>query len=165
LNRQNEQRRQKWEHDGLITAIAFGGFLITLGIVFAITPDLPQKINSFFGDITTQRLPFGNLANVMLPAPQNPSTHMDLYTAVMQFDIGIALLQVIILALRLGFVSRTHRIAETVGNLVFWAGAAVLTNTLLQTGTLKGWFEYWAALIIVIGVSLVARSLVSFAKK
>ncbi len=159
------QRRQKWEHEGVLTAVAFGGFLIILGLVFVITPDLPQQINSFFGDLTTRRLPFNNLSNVMLPAPRDPSSHMGLYTAVMQFDIGIAALELLILALRLGLVSKTHRIAETIGNLVFWAGAAIIVNAFLLTGTLQGWFQYWAALIVVAGISLVARSLVHFARR
>lgn len=161
----DERRRNRWEHDGLITAVAFGGFLIIVGLIFAITPDLSQKITTFFQDLTTQALPFNSLSNITLPAPQNPAAYMDLYTAVMQFDIGIAVLELIILAMRLSLQSRTHRIAETVGNLVFWGAAAVLVNVFLQAGTLTGWFEYWASLIIVVGVSLVARAMVHFARR
>lgn len=165
MTQPSEPRRQKWEHEGLISAIGFGGFLIMLGFVFAFTPDLLQKISSFFGDLAVQRLPFSSIGNVMLPAPRHPAAHIDLYNAVMQFDIGIAILQIVILALRFGLVARTRRIAETIGNLVFWAGAAITVNTFLLMGTLTGWFEYWAALIIVIGVSIVARALVHFVRR
>jgi hypothetical protein len=158
-------RRERWEHDGLISAVAFGGFLIILGMVFFITPDFIDKVSAFFRDITGQMLPFSSLSTIVLPAPQNPAAHLDLYRAVLQFDIGLAILQVVILALRLGLQSRTHRIAETVSNLVFWAGAAVLVNVFLLTGTLQGYFEYWAALIIVFGVSMVARAVVHFARR
>jgi hypothetical protein len=156
----------RWKHESLITAVAFGGFLIVLGLVFVLTPDLPDKISSFFRDITTRQLPFGGGQNtISLLAPANPSSHSALYTAVMQFDIGIAILQVIVLAMRLGLQSRARRVAETVGNLVFWGGAAFLVYYFLQMGTLRSWFEYWAALIIVVGVSLVIRSIIHFVSR
>jgi hypothetical protein len=154
-----------WEYEGLIRAVGFGGFLIVLGIVFAITPDLFQKISAFFNDMTTQRLPFaGGLGNLALPAPQNPAAHMDLYRAVMQFDIGIAALEFVLLLMRLS-LQKVHRVAETVGNLVFWGGAALLTNIFLLAGTLKGWFEYWAALIVLVGLSLILRAIVQFIRR
>ncbi len=166
----NENRRgqpkQRWEHEGLITAVAIGGTLITLGFVFAITPDLFGKIGSFFGDLTTRALPYGGgLNNLVLPAPAHPAEHSALYSALMQFDIGIAVLQVIILAMRLALQSRAHRVAETVGNLVFWGGAAFVVYEFLLKGTLVSWFQFWAALIVVVGVSLVCRAITHFARK
>jgi len=156
----------RWEREGLVTAVSVGGFLITIGVIFAINPDLLQKISSFFNDLSVQKLPFsGGLGNLYLPAPLDPSAHSALYTAVMQFDIGIAILQVLTFALRLVFHSRINRVAESVGNLIFWGGAAFLVNAFLQTGTLKGWFEYWAALIVLIGVSLVLRAFVHFVRR
>jgi hypothetical protein len=86
-------------------------------------------------------------------------------TALLQFDVAFGILQVFVLALRLWTRSTIRRISETLGNAVFWLGAAVLVNTFLLAGTLSGWFQYWAALIIVVGVSLVTRGLVYFAKK
>jgi len=154
-----------WEHEGLIRAVGFGGFLIVLGVILALTPNIFQMASAFFNDITTQHLPFaGSLGNVVLPAPQNPATHMDLYRAVMQFDIGIAVLQVVMLLMRLT-LQRRHRVAETTEHLVFWGGAAFLTNSFLLAGTLQSWFEYWAALIILIGVGLIIRAIVHFASR
>ena len=83
----------------------------------------------------------------------------------MQFDIGIGVLQIIILALRLFYHSKTDKIAETVGNMIFWLGAAALVNTILQVGTLQSWFEYWGALIVIVGISFVARAAVYFVKR
>ena len=79
--------------------------------------------------------------------------------------MAFGVLQVFILGLRVWVHSRTRRIAETLGHAVFWLGAAVLVNMFLITGTLSGWFEYWAALIILVGVSFIARAIVHFAKK
>ncbi len=40
---QNRDMHDHWFSEGVITAVAFGGFLILVGLVFALTPDLPQK--------------------------------------------------------------------------------------------------------------------------
>jgi hypothetical protein len=90
---------------------------------------------------------------------------MVLYNAVFQFDVAFGVLQLVILGLRVWVRSVTRRISETVGNAVFWLGAAILVNMFLLTGTLTGWFEYWAALIMLVGLSIVARALVYFARR
>jgi hypothetical protein len=90
--------------------------------------------------------------------------HLDLFTAVMYFALGIAILQIVILPMRLAFKSRLSRIAETVGNLVFWVGAAVVANIYLLSGTVEGWFQYWAFLIIFVGISLIVRGIVQFSR-
>ena len=152
--------------ESLITAIAVGGFFITVGLIFALTPDLWDRTTGFFNNITTVYFPYGGSnSTISLPAPLYPADHSTFYTALMQFAIGIGVLQVIILPLRLHYHSRIGKIAETVGNLIFWFGAAFLVNIFLLAGTLTGWFGFWGALIILIGVSIVARALVYFAKR
>jgi membrane protein YdbS with pleckstrin-like domain len=48
--------------------------------------------------------------------------------------------------------------AETVSNLVFWLGASYLISTfLIETTT---WFVFWAAIIMLSGVSLIVRAVV-----
>ena len=152
-------------HEGLITALAIGGFFIILGLVFALTPGVSQKTNAFFSDLTTVTYSLGNSSTVHLPAPANPAEHIGFYTAVMNFLLGVGILQIVILALRLWVKSPIRRIAETVGNLVFWLGAAVMANVFLLTGTLSGWFQFWSALIVLIGASLIARFFVYLARK
>ena len=161
------QTHQEHRHgDGFITALAFGGFLIIVGLIFTLTPDLWEKITEFFNSITSVSYPFGGpTSTISLPAPVYPAAHKALYTALMQFDVAFGALQVTILGLRLWVHSKTRRIAETLGNAVFWFGAAVLVNIFLLTGTLSGWFEYWTALIVVVGVSFIARAIVHFARK
>jgi len=44
-------REWNWS-EGLITALAVGGFLVILGVVFGLTPGIPQKIILFFTDLT-----------------------------------------------------------------------------------------------------------------
>jgi uncharacterized membrane protein YfcA len=158
--------RNRSPHEALITALAVGGFFIILGSVFAFTPGIVQKNNSFFSDLKSVTFPFGSPGSTMsLLGPAHPSEHDGFYTAVVNFLLGVGILQIVILALRLYVKSPIKRIAETVGNLIFWLGAAVMANVFLLAGTLNGWFQFWSALIVLIGVSLIARFFVYLAKR
>jgi hypothetical protein len=153
-------------HEGLITALSIGGFFIILGLVFAVTPGISQQTNNFFSDLTTVTFPFGNPGSTAsLLAPAHPADHQGFYTAVMNFLIGVGVLQIIILVLRLAMHSPIRRTAQSVGDLIFWLGAAVVANVFLLTGTQSGWFQFWSSLIVIIGVSLIARFFVYLAKR
>jgi hypothetical protein len=158
--------RQRSLHEGLITALSIGGFFIILGFVFGLTPAISQNTNSFFSDLTTVTFPFGNPGSTAsLFAPAHPADHQGFYSAVLNFLIGVGVLQIVILALRLAVHSRIRRIAQSVGDLIFWLGAAVMASVFLLAGTQSGWFQFWSSLIVLIGVSLIARFFVYLAKR
>jgi hypothetical protein len=152
-------------YEGLITALAVGGFFIILGSMFVFTPGLVKATNEFFGDLTTVTYSLGSSGTVNLPAPAYPSLNLNFFGAVMNFLLAIGILQIVILVFRLWVRSPTRRIAETIGNLIFWLGAAVMAYVFLLSGTLNGWFQFWATLVILAGASLVARFFVYFAQK
>jgi hypothetical protein len=155
--------RQGYLHEGLITAISIGGFFILLGAVFAFTPGIAEKTSAFFSDLTTVTFPFGSPGSTAsLLAPAHPAEHQGFYTAVLTFLIGVGVLQIVILALRLVVHSHIRRIAQSVGDLIFWLGAAIVANVFLLTGTHNGWFQFWSSLIVLIGLSLIARFFVYF---
>jgi hypothetical protein len=150
--------RQGSLKEGLITALAIGGFFIILGSVFAFTPGISQKTSTFFSDLTTVTFPFGSPGStVSLLAPAKPAEHKDFYTAVVNFLIGVGVLQIVILALRLAVHLNIRRIAQSVGDLIFWLGAAIVANVFLLTGTHNGWFQFWSLIIVLIGLSLIGR--------
>lgn len=158
----------RWIREGVITAIAAGGFFILIGLVFAITPDLPSKISAFFNSLTTVAFPYpegSSTSTISLLAPINSAAHSGLYTAVMQFDIGFGILQAAILGIRLFVRSPRRKIAETLDHMIFWLGAAFLVNGFLLVGTTASWFQYWAALLILVGVGLIARAIVLVIKR
>jgi hypothetical protein len=158
--------KQRSLHEGLITALSIGGFFIILGIVFGFTPVISQNINTFFSDLTTVTFPFGNPGSTLsLFAPAHPAIHQIFYITVINFLLGVGVLQIVILALRLAVHSRIRRIAQSVGDSIFWLGAAVLTNVFLIAGTQSGWFQFWASLITLIGVSFVAQFFVYLVKR
>ena len=158
--------RNRSPHEGLVTALSIGGFFIILGLVFALTPAISQQTNNFFSDLTTVTFPFGSPGStVSLLAPAHPADHQSFYSAVMNFLIGIGVLQIVILALRIAVHSRIRRVAQSVSDLIFWLGAAVIANVFLLAGTQNGWFQFWSLLIVIVGVSLIARFFVYLAKR
>jgi hypothetical protein len=151
--------------EGIFSAISVGTVFILIGVIYVATlpTSLWEKIVAFFGSFSVTQVPG---ATIYLPAPAVPAAHAVLYGAVAQFSIGIGILQIILLALRLTSHSPIRRIAETVGNLVFWFGASYLIITLLNDATtLETWFVFWAAIIVILGVSMITRALILFAKK
>jgi len=154
------RQRPKAPGEAMISAISVGTVFILFGLVFvlALPNNLWDRTVAFFSSFIGREVPG---LNITLPAPINPSAHAVFYTAVFQFSIGIALLQILILALRIGFRSPIGRIAETIGNLVFWFGTTYLQFVYLNsTTTLTEWFMFWTAVVAVVGLSIVARAVV-----
>jgi hypothetical protein len=151
--------------DAVISAISVGAVFILIGLVsvLALPNNLWEKTLAFFGNLRISQVP--NMS-ISLPAPANTGAHAVFYTAVFQFSLGIAFLEVLTLALRVGLGSRIGKIAETVGNLVFWFGATYLVHVYLNSSTtLSLWFTFWAGLLVVLGLSIVARAGVLLAKR
>jgi len=160
-----ERRRMRGPGESIVSAISVGAVFILIGLVFvlALPNNLWDQTIAFFRSFTTRQVPG---IGITLPAPINPGGHTVFYTAVFQFTLGLAFLQILVLALRIGFGSRVHKIAETVGNLVFWIGASYLVNMYLNSSTtLSTYFAFWAAIIIVLGLSIVARAAVLISKR
>jgi hypothetical protein len=151
--------------EGIFSAISVGAVFILIGVIYVATlpVSLWEKVVAFFNSFST--LPVSN-TGIYLPAPAVPAAHTVLYSAVFQFCLGLGILQVILLVLRLAWHSPISKTAETVGNLVFWFGASYLVFTFLNSSTqMDTWFGFWAAILVVLGVSLIARALVLFARK
>ena len=152
-------------HERLFSAISAGSVLILLGIIFVInlSANLVEAIVDFFGSFTLAQVP---TTGIYLPAPVSPASHAVLYGAIFQFCIGLGILQIIFLVLRLMLNSPIGKTAETMGHLVYWFGAAYLVTTYLNsTTTISKWFVFWAGILIILGLSLIARSFVLLAKR
>jgi hypothetical protein len=149
--------------EGLLSAVGVGFVFILIGIIYISTPGIWGSIVDFFNNMTTTAVPN---TSIYLPVPIHPNAHAVLYDALFRFSIGVGILQIIILGLRLGLRSTISRTAETVGNLVFWFGVAYLVNTYLNgTTTTNIWFTFWAGILVVLGLSLIARALVLLARR
>ena len=148
----------------IYSAISAGVFFILIGLIYVInlSSNLWNATLNFFNDFTFAQVPS---TGIYLPSPITPSSHAVLYGAIFQFCIGIGILQILMLALRFTFKSPIGKTAETMGNLVFWFGTAYLIATYLnRAATISTWFVFWAGILIMLGLSFVARSFVLLAE-
>lgn len=145
--------------EGIISALSVGAVFILIGLIYVanLPTSLWDKTTAFFSSF--HNVQFGGPdTTIQLPAPSVPGAHAVLYNAAFQFCLGIAILQIVVLVLRVTLHSQISKTAETVGNLVFWSGASYLVFTFLNSSTTTNmWFEFWAAIIMTIGVSMIAR--------
>jgi hypothetical protein len=151
--------------ENLFTAIYVGGvFIIIAAVYFSHLPNsLWDELVNFFTSLTLSPVPG---TNIPLPAPSNPTAHTDLFFAVFEFAIVLGVLEVVILFLRVYFHSPVARKAETVENIVFWLGASYLTLAyLVNIDQQSEWFVFWAGIIMIFGLALVARSFILLAKR
>jgi len=149
--------------EGLISAISVGAVFILFGVIYIGTPGLGGKIIDFFTGFSSVSVPN---TGITLPAPSSPAAHAVFYGAVFQFCIGVAILTVLVLALRLLLRSPIGKTAETVGNLVFWLGATYLVTTYLNSTTdINTWFVFWAGILMITGLSLIVRGFVLLARR
>jgi hypothetical protein len=151
--------------ESVLSAIYIGAIFIALGLIYYI--HLPNslflEVINFFNTLTLARVPD---TQIYLPAPLSPASHSDLYLAAFQFCLIIGIVEVIVLVLRFMFDSPINRKAETISNVVFWLGVSYLTITYLVNGaTINKWFVFWIGVIIIFGLSLIARAFALLAKR
>lgn len=153
MNETNDIHRKY--NEGIFTAISVGFFLVLVGTIFIITPNLFDKILDFLRSFGLLDVPHTDLTFI---GPEFPFLHLTVYQAVAQFSIALAVFQIFILALRFVIPSSWEKRSETAGNFVYWTGAAILIQLFLIENT--QWFVFWSTLIIIIGVSLITRAAV-----
>ena len=137
----------------IITGVSIGFFLLLVGTIFVITPNLFSEVIDLLADFEMVNVPNSDL---ILPGPASPSAYEVVYVAAAQFSLALGLYQIVMLGLRFFASSQLGKRAETVGNMVFWLGTWFLIQTFLIETT--QWFVFWSTIIILIGVSLIARA-------
>lgn len=146
--------RQSWNgyHREDTGWISFGAFLIIIAVIYLKTPGLLSDAKAFVTDFRLVEL-FQNF-RWFVPS----SNHPVLYYAAEQFCYAFGLVQILVLGLDFARRSSTHRKAETFSSIVFWLGAGYILS-LLSQGALT-WLSFIAGLVILVGISIVARALV-----
>ncbi|MEM2082093.1 MAG: hypothetical protein QXP44_06835 [Candidatus Bathyarchaeia archaeon] len=161
----NAQTRAYRLSEGVISAISVGAVFILIGMVFVLAQpnSLWDSIVNFFTSFTIRSVPG---TDIYLPAPSNTAVHGVFYNASFQFCVGLGILQILLLMIRFAVRSPVVKTAETVGNLVFWFGAAYLILLFLSAmPSLTQWFMFWASLLIMLGLSFFARAMVLLTRR
>ena len=162
LNLQSLSDKKK---ESLFTALYIGALFIILGLVYYIhiSDNLWDSLVNFFTSLTLVPVP---TTGISLPAPANTADFGNLYFAAFQFSLGIGILEIIILAIRVVLHSSVTRIAETIENIFFWLGTSYLIIAYLVNMTISSeWFVFWAGIILIFGLALIARAFVILAKR
>ena len=149
--------------EDLITAVYIGLIFILLALIYFInlSHNIWNSFVNFIGSFVLTQVPG---TSISLPAPANPAAYTVLYIAVFQFFLGIGILEIAILALRIVLHSPLPRKAETIENIVFGLGTSYLVITYLVNMTIMSeWFVFWAGIILIAGLALVARAFVLLA--
>jgi len=153
---QSMRRHPRPPYEGLITGISAGVFFLIIGVIFVTRPGLYDAVQNFFLDFGIVRIP--NLDVVYLPAPRSPSAHTTVYLAVEHFSYVWGIFQIFISALRVAVRSPLGKKAESISNIVSSLGTGFLVQNLLVETTM--WFPFWAAIIMLLGVSLIVRAII-----
>lgn len=131
--------------------VSFGFFLILLGTLWTITPNLTDKVVEFFKDFQLVHL----TEHIVLPAPVH--SHPVVYTAAFQFSLVFGVFQIILLILRFFFHSSLNKKAETFSGVGFWVTISFFLYMLVNETI--GWWGLIAGLIISVGVAITLSSL------
>jgi hypothetical protein len=149
--------------ESLIGAVSAGFFLVLLGALFILTPGLFTGTIDFFESFEFAPIPHTAISWFAPATPLSASNRI-VYTAVEQFCYAFGVFHVVILALRFAARSTTSKKADTAGNLVFWIGTGYLVQRLLIEPTIwparTTWYIFWAALIALVGVTLIVRAII-----
>ena len=150
----------KFKGEAIFTAISVGFFFVLIGVLLATTPNL---FGNFLDFVTSFNLVDVPNTDLVLPGPVSPSNHIVLYQAVELLSFALVAFQIVMIVLRFFARSPAGKKAEAVGNLVFWLGTGFLIqNFLIET---TQWFVFWSLLIIIIGISMIARAMVIAASR
>jgi hypothetical protein len=77
----------------------------------------------------------------------------------------LGLFQVLLLFIRFKTKSPIKKIAQTLGSLIYWLGTSYLVLRFLNSSTsINNWWVFWAGILLVLGLSFVARGFVLYAE-
>jgi hypothetical protein len=130
-----------------------------IGVLFIVTPNLYSSLVDFFRNFKVVQVP--NISGFYLPAPRNPAAYVTVYSAAAQFSSAWGIFLIGTLIIRFFMRSPLYRKARNTSDIVFWLVASYLiTQFLNDTTTRVDWFAFWAAIIILIGVTSIIRAAV-----
>lgn len=135
----------------LLSWLSFGVFLIIIGVLFLLNPNLIDEVRVFFEDFKLEQVS----GSFYFPAPQ--SHHPTLYNSIALFCFTFGTYQIFLLILRIALEATSTKKVETFTSILFWlaTGFAML---MLKNGTIE-WMTFIAWLIILAAIIIIIRSI------
>ncbi|MEM3823582.1 MAG: hypothetical protein QXH87_01470 [Candidatus Bathyarchaeia archaeon] len=146
-----EKAKKPKEGADWLGLVSFGFFLILLGTLWIITPNLTEEVINFFKDFQLVRL----TEHIILPAPAQ--SHPVVYNAAFQFCLAFGVFQIIILILRFVFGSSLNKKADAFFGVSFWLSMSFFLQMLINETI--GWLGLIGGLITSIGIAITLSSL------
>ena len=144
--------------EGLLSAVSGGFFLILIGMIFVITPNLFDNTLTFFSNFNLTS-PVPN-TEIQLPAPSTSSAvaeaNQAVYSAVALFSIVWGAFLIALIVVRFIYGSPIRKKADNLSDIIFWFGAFYVVQLFLVNQS--QWFVFWSAMIMLGGISLIIRA-------
>ncbi|MEM3675358.1 MAG: hypothetical protein QXG08_07810 [Candidatus Methanomethyliaceae archaeon] len=145
-------KRQKEETDKL-GVISIGVFLVLLGLVCMLTPNIGEHLIGFLSPENWRISKVGQ--GLFLP---EPNTHYPvLYNTASYFCFAFGAFQIVILLLRVVLHDPLNKIGETLSEAIFWMGMNFFFGMLASNAL--GWFGLFAAFLMLVGASIITKSI------
>jgi hypothetical protein len=142
---------------GLLSA---GCFLFLFGMFFIIKPNLFDNVVNFFKNFDIVQVP-NVFSGISLPAPKNPAMHATVYSAVSQFCFAWGIFLIGLFIVRIFANSPLNKKTQTASDIVFWFVSGYLISEFLNNTTTRVmWFAFWAAILMLIGLTLIIRGII-----
>jgi len=140
----------KRKDEQLLGWLSFGAFLVIVGAIFLITPNLTVKIEDFFRDFELEQI----RENFYFPTPQNP--HPTLYESLAIFCFAYGTYQFLLLILKFALKAEPTKKSETLTSIIFWPATGFVL-LMLKDGTIE-WLTFIATLVILAAIAIIIRS-------
>lgn len=140
----------KRKEEQLLGWLSFGAFLLIVGAIFLITPDLTDEIKTFFGDFKLEQVN----EHFHFPIPQNHYPTLYKSTAIFCFAYGTY--QFLLLILKFALKAEPTKKTETFTSIIFWLSTGFVM-LMLQNKEI-GWLTFIASLVILAAIALIIRS-------
>ncbi|MEM4720945.1 MAG: hypothetical protein QXT73_02620 [Candidatus Methanomethylicaceae archaeon] len=145
-------KRQEEEMNKL-GIISLGFFLVLLGLVWILTPDIGEHLRAFLSQENWRISKVGQ--RLFFP---EPNTHYPvLYNTASYFCFAFGAFQIVILLLRVVLHNPLNKIGETLSEAIFWMGMSFFFGMLASNAL--GWFGLFAGFLMLVGASIITKSI------
>lgn len=138
----------------LLGWLSFGAFLIIVGTLFLINPDLASQIEKFITNFELKQVS----GNFYFPTPKSPH-HPTLYNSLAMFCFAYGTYQILLLILKFALRAEPTKKTETFTSIIFWLTTGFALS-MLKDRTIE-WLIFIAVLIILAAIILIIRSVAS----
>ncbi len=139
------------EDEQLLGWLSFGAFLVIVGTLFLVNPDLASQIEDFVTNFELKQV----RGNFYFPTPKSPH-HPILYNSLAMFCFAYGTYQFLLLILKFALRAAPAKKTETFTSVIFWFATGFMVS-MLKNETME-WLTFIAGLVILAAIAIIIRS-------